>query len=762
MKKRLLPLCAALALAVSLTPAAHAAITPASSNNSFFGDYTATAYCTPVTPITSYLYTQGDRVIRVECVNSGAMTVETYDSSFTLTDSKTLPLEEDFPYWGGFYAGEKYNFVLLGQWNSDHDDHVKSYCVVKYSKDWQKLGAATLDRADTVAPFSSGQPRFLEHGGYLYIHASREMYSGHQASSLYRVDVNAMTFENLSHLHYISHSFNQFVSMDDKGNLVLLDHGDAAPRGANLHRVDPDMDYRYPERYPDEAMVTIRSFGGSYGENNTGATLGGLARTSSGFLTALSDTNLGSAAKPGTAVHNIYLTYTPDSSFTEGGTVTKQVTSYPAGGSQSAGTPFLVPTGLSGGWLLWEVKEKGAGGVYEDSGTVAYTTYNSATGAFSGVKTAAGALSDCPPIPYQGGLLWYVTKNSVPTFYHLTTSGITAHTAAGSLAEAPVTPTQPANPITLTTQEGTTFTLSDARSEEMTRLFQIDGSTASYSVLHLAPGATVTAAGGIPWSPACYLLSGDKLTLAGFAHFDSDKTTFTQADLQEASGVRAGSGQQEFYPLGLAGLTVWGVMFDGDPYAPASTPIASALSRGEDPFRSSFSPSAPASQPAENTIPASGTAYASTQSVLVDGKAVTFQMYALKNAQGDLTNYVKLRDLAHVLNATSARFSVDYGAKTITLSTGEKYTYDATIILASGENYTPNGSEMTTPFSGDRPYTGGPQMVWLNEKRYQLTAITLTDDQGGGYNYFKLRDLGAALGFTVGWSAEQGVYITTK
>ena len=40
-----------------------------------------------------------------------------------------------------------------------------------------------------------------------------------------------------------------------------------------------------------------------------------------------------------------------------------------------------------------------------------------------------------------------------------------------------------------------------------------------------------------------------------------------------------------------------------------------------------------------------------------------------------------------------------------------------------------------------------------------MEAITLVDDNGGGYNYFKLRDLGAALGFNVGWSKTQGVFI---
>lgn len=250
MKKRLLSLCAALTLMAGLTPTALGAITPASSNNSFFGDYTSTAYCTPSTPISSYLYIEGGRIIRVEPIKSGTLTVETYDSSFSLTDSKTLLLEEDFPYWGGFYAGEKYNFVLLGQVNPNYDDHIKSYCVVKYSKAWEKLGTATLDRADTAAPFRGGLPRFLEADGYLYIHASREMYSGHQASSLYRVTEETMTFENLSHLHYISHSFNQFVSMDDNGNLVLLDHGDAAPRGGQPPPAGPGHGLPLPRALP--------------------------------------------------------------------------------------------------------------------------------------------------------------------------------------------------------------------------------------------------------------------------------------------------------------------------------------------------------------------------------------------------------------------------------------------------------------------------------------------------------------------------------
>lgn len=160
----------------------------------------------------------------------------------------------------------------------------------------------------------------------------------------------------------------------------------------------------------------------------------------------------------------------------------------------------------------------------------------------------------------------------------------------------------------------------------------------------------------------------------------------------------------------------------------------------------STQPSQPTTPPAE-TIPASGTAVASTQTVTVDGKKVEFQMYALVDENGNGTNYIKLRDMAQVLNGTEAQFSVGYDNASKSIS------------VATGEAYTSTGSEMTTPFSGDRAYTGGSQSIQVDGEATEMTAITLLDDAGGGYNYFKLRDLGKALGFNVGWSKEAGVFI---
>lgn len=149
----------------------------------------------------------------------------------------------------------------------------------------------------------------------------------------------------------------------------------------------------------------------------------------------------------------------------------------------------------------------------------------------------------------------------------------------------------------------------------------------------------------------------------------------------------------------------------------------------------------------ENGIPFfETTAYASTQMVEVDGKAAEFPCYALRDANGFDTNYIKLRDLALLLNGTAAQFEVGW---------------EDAVVISTKTAYTPNGSELSTPFSGDRAFqnSGGP--TYMDGQASSLAAIVLTDDSGGGHTYYQLRDLGKALGFNVGWTAELGIFLET-
>lgn len=140
------------------------------------------------------------------------------------------------------------------------------------------------------------------------------------------------------------------------------------------------------------------------------------------------------------------------------------------------------------------------------------------------------------------------------------------------------------------------------------------------------------------------------------------------------------------------------------------------------------------------------TAYPATQTVNLDGRQVEFQMYALKDANGNPTNYIKVRDLAKALTGSKAAFSVEW---------------DGAVNLVLGGIYAPNGTEGHSAFTTPWPYTLPTSPTKVSGVDSDLQAIVLTDKTGGGFTYYQLRDLGRALNFNVGWSAEKGVFIET-
>lgn len=152
-------------------------------------------------------------------------------------------------------------------------------------------------------------------------------------------------------------------------------------------------------------------------------------------------------------------------------------------------------------------------------------------------------------------------------------------------------------------------------------------------------------------------------------------------------------------------------------------------------------------------LPAAGAgekpiAYASTQSVLINGEARELQAYALKDANGFLTNYVKIRDMAAALSATTARFNVDWNG--------------GVDILSHRPYLTPNGQENQTPYSGDQPYTHSTAPTVVDGQMVDIDAFVIIDDEGNGSTYYKLRDLGRALDFSVVWLEGEGIRIDTS
>lgn len=141
-------------------------------------------------------------------------------------------------------------------------------------------------------------------------------------------------------------------------------------------------------------------------------------------------------------------------------------------------------------------------------------------------------------------------------------------------------------------------------------------------------------------------------------------------------------------------------------------------------------------------------AYPSTQSVEIDGRRVELLCYALKDEKRNDTNYVRVRDLADALNGTAAQFEVGWEGDSV--------------IITTQTAYTPNGTEGSTPYSGNQVYETVENATRIDGEPAALAAFRLKDETGGWYTYYPLRDLGKALGFRVDWSAEKGIFIETE
>ena len=409
-------------------------------------------------PMKSYLYERKDGgFTRVEAVN-GSVVVEAYDQDFQLLTSSTVPMELSL--FGGFFAGESYNFLVFGQNNPTESDSQEVIRVVKYSKDWERLGQASLKGANTYEAIHSGSLRCAEYNGMLYVHTCHTMYASardglhHQANLIFSVRQSDMTITDsqyrVSAIYegYVSHSFNQFVLVDQKGRLVTANHGDAIPRAATVHQ------YALPAGEDTFVNYQVRSVeavefasSGSTSYNYTGAWLGGLEASASSYLLALSTAPQGSQIDFD-GPYNVVLAVTgqdiPASySGQTGLTQLRTLTSYTKESGQSAGVPQLVKVSDNRFLVLWDIQEKDRYGNYSSSGTIGYVFVDGQGNPAGQVRTAQAGLSDCQPILAGDQVVWYATDESLPTFYTMDASSGALSSRGGAGETGEETPVQP-------------------------------------------------------------------------------------------------------------------------------------------------------------------------------------------------------------------------------------------------------------------------------------------------------------------------------
>ena len=235
--------------------------------------------------------------------NSGSVTVCTSDEStgtthvyeygINLEEQKTLVFKNELGSLGAFTKdGEGNYYFFYGMQAASQN--VENMAVVKYSSEGEKINTYRL-RANAPnsfdgirVPFDSGTCRLELSGSMLAVYFAREMFNGHQASygfvidkdTFARIDRGAATNDSTTggntQIPYSSHSFNQFILPID-GGFIFADHGDAYPRSFSFARIINGS--------RTKRLHAFR-FPGEVGANSTYAQMGGLAKTSTGYIFA--------------------------------------------------------------------------------------------------------------------------------------------------------------------------------------------------------------------------------------------------------------------------------------------------------------------------------------------------------------------------------------------------------------------------------------------------------------------------------------------
>jgi len=122
----------------------------------------------------------------------------------------------------------------------------------------------------------------------------------------------------------------------------------------------------------------------------------------------------------------------------------------------------------------------------------------------------------------------------------------------------------------------------------------------------------------------------------------------------------------------------------------------------------------------------------STANLILDGVSMPLYAYMLNGS-----HYFRLRDLAYLLNGTVKQFQVDWNGE------------DNSISLTGGIPYTADGSELSFPVEGARPYHLSPTALFFDGVEYEFEIYRIDN-----YSYFKLRDLVDPMGFGVEWISE--------
>ncbi|MDR1618449.1 MAG: hypothetical protein LBS06_05300 [Treponema sp.] len=237
-------------------------------------------------------FVNDDGSVTVCASDQAAKTTYVYEYSAGLVEQRAFSFGNVLDWLGAFTKDGEGNYYFFYGSRAARKD-TENMAMVKRSPEGEELKVFRL-KANTPrsmdgirVPFDAGTCRLELSGSMLAVYFAREMFSGHQASYGFVLDKD--TFERIdqgavsnpvrgkdTQMPYVSHSFNQFIVPLEEG-FLFADHGDAYPRcftfakfqkGGNTKRLDA---FKFP---------------GAIGQNATYAEMGGVAKTSTGYIVA--------------------------------------------------------------------------------------------------------------------------------------------------------------------------------------------------------------------------------------------------------------------------------------------------------------------------------------------------------------------------------------------------------------------------------------------------------------------------------------------
>lgn len=356
--------------------------------------------------------------------DTDTITIENYSADYELTSSNTI--SKELSIFGTFYSGSEYNFCVFGQSNPEEDVNCEVIRIVKYSKDWQRLDSASFYGCNTQIPFHAGRPRLTEHNGVLYLHTSHNMFAidgiNHQANMEIYVNINDMStvyqqYEvgSIDWNGYISHSFDQYIQVDDN-NVYTLNLGDAYPRSVAI--VKRDLQGNLVDYY------NVFEIFGNIGNNSTGVSLGGFELSTDNCISVGSSIHQDGSAD-NYSQRNIFLGITNKnlSSAENNRVIWLTDFSYSSDNQYSrVSTPKLVKLDDNSFITMWNETTDNIDS-FNPTHVLHVVKFNSNGEILEDVTINGATLSDCDPIVLGNQLVWYSCEyesyDKVSNIYHI-------------------------------------------------------------------------------------------------------------------------------------------------------------------------------------------------------------------------------------------------------------------------------------------------------------------------------------------------------